>query len=148
MFKALKNKVCAIGVDLGSSYLRMAQLGGTGRDMYLHAVACSQKPEDVQSGGGDWQRWAAKETKELVKKYGFKGKKVVTALPSDDVFIDQIKLPKMQEDKLGDAVFSKVKKKAALQCKRRNAEICSCRRYRFGRERYQCSCNGDRQGKS
>lgn len=111
MFKALKNKVCAIGVDLGSSYLRMAQLGGVGKGMYLHAVGCSQKPDDIESGGGEWQRWAANETKNLVKKYGFKGKKVVTALPSDDVFIDQIKLPKMPEDKLGDAVFSKVKQK-------------------------------------
>ena len=111
MFKVLKKKVCAIGVDLGSSYLRMAQLGCVGNGMYLHAVGCSQKPEGLESGSSDWQRWAANETKSLVKKYGFKGRKVVTALPSDDVFIDQIRLPKMSEDKLGDAVFSKVKQK-------------------------------------
>lgn len=111
MFKVLKSKVCAIGVDLGSSYLRMAQLGGVGESMYLHAVGCSQKPDDVESGGGDWQRWAASEAKTLVKKFGFKGKKVITAMPSDDVFIDQMKLPKMPKDKLADAVFSKVKQK-------------------------------------
>jgi type IV pilus assembly protein PilM len=109
MLSVLKKKVGAIGVDLGSSYLRMAQLGSLGKGLYLHAVSSAKKPDDIEAGTGAWQRWAAAESKKIVKRCGFKGKKVVTALPSEDVFINQLKIPKMPEDKIADAVFEKVK---------------------------------------
>jgi len=111
MFGALTNKVCPIGVDLGSSYLRMAQLGFNGKGPYLCAVGCEQKPDDVESGSADWQRWAARATKNMGKQCGFKGRGIVTALPSQDVFIDEVRMPRMSADKMGDAVIAKVRQR-------------------------------------
>jgi len=110
MLSVLKKKVYAIGVDLGSSYLRMAQLGSFGKGLYLHAAGSAKIPDDIKPASGAWQRWAAVEVKQLVKRCGFKGKKVVTALPSEDVFINQLKIPRIPQDKIANAVFEKVKK--------------------------------------
>ncbi len=111
MFSVLTKKVCPIGVDLGSSYLRMAQLGSNGHGLYLHGVGCEKKPEDMEAGSSEWQRWAAKTVKRIMKRGGFKGKKAVTALPSHDVFIDQIRIQRMPEKKIGEAVVANVRQK-------------------------------------
>ena len=111
MFGVLTKTVCPIGVDLGSSYLRMAQLGSNGHGLYLHGVGCEKKPEDIESGSSDWQKWAVKTIKRLMRRGGFKGKKAITALPSRDVFIDQIRIPRMPADKVGEAVIANVKQK-------------------------------------
>ena len=111
MFGVLTKTVCPIGVDLGSSYLRMAQLGSNGHGLYLHGVGCEKKPEDIESGSSDWQKWAVKTIKRLMRRGGFKGKKAVAALPSRDVFIDQIRIPRMSADNVGEAVLANVKQK-------------------------------------
>ncbi len=111
MFGALTKKLCPIGVDLGSSYLRMAQLGVNGKGLYLHAVGCEKKPDEIESGSADWQRWAAKCARKLAKQCEFKGKRLITALPSQDVFIDEIRMPRMSEEKMGDAVKTKVRQR-------------------------------------
>ncbi len=111
MFGVLPKTVCPIGVDLGSSYLRMAQLGSNGHGLYLHGMGCEKMPEDIESGSSDWQKWAIKTIKQMMKRGGFKGKKAVTALPSRDVFIDQIRIRRMPANKVGDAVIANVKQK-------------------------------------
>jgi len=111
MVSVLTKKVCPIGVDLGSSYLRMAQLGSNGHGLYLHGVGCEKKPDDMKAGSSEWQRWAAKTVKRIMKHGGFKGKKAVTALPSHDVFIDQIRIQRMPDKKIGEAVVANVRQK-------------------------------------
>ncbi|MBE0535673.1 MAG: pilus assembly protein PilM [Phycisphaerae bacterium] len=107
----MTTKLCPIGVDLGGTYLRMAQLGWTAKSVYLYAVGCEKKPDDIESGSADWQRWAAKATRDLAKKCGFKGRRIVTALPSQDVFIDEVRMARMSEDKTGEAVMAKVRQR-------------------------------------
>jgi hypothetical protein len=46
----------------------------------------------------------------MAKRCGFKGKKVVTALPSEDVFINQVKIQRVPANKMEEAVLEKVKK--------------------------------------
>jgi type IV pilus assembly protein PilM len=111
MFSVLTKKVCPIGVDLGSSYLRMAQLGSNGHGLYLHGVGYEKRPEDIKPGSSDWQKWAVKTIKRMMRQGGFKGKKAVTALPSRDVFIDQIRIQRMPANKVGDAVIANVRQK-------------------------------------
>ena len=60
MLEFLKKKVYSIGVDLGSGHLKIAQLGFNGRALYLHAAGIEAKPDDIEAGSSDWQRWAAK----------------------------------------------------------------------------------------
>ncbi len=100
-----------IGVDLGSGFLRMAQIAQNGNGPYLHCAAVAARPETVVPQSPAWQRWAVESMKELSRSQPFKGKKIVTALPSDDLFIDQIRIPRSQMEKLDEAVASRIQKK-------------------------------------
>jgi len=111
MFNWFGRHICPIGVDLGSSFLRMAQIGFNGRGPYLHAAAIAARPQDIEPQSPAWQRWAIDAIRDLLKTGGFNGKSIITALPSDDLFIDQIKVPRGVMDKLDEAVASRMQKK-------------------------------------
>ena len=109
MFDFLKKRIFPTGVDLGSSYLKMAQLGFDGNQFFLHAAGQKERPKDIEPGSARWQRWVAAAAKEIVGKGGFSGRQVVTAMSADDIFIDQIKIQKTAEEKIEDAVLVKIK---------------------------------------
>lgn len=111
MFDFLKKRVFPTGVDLGSGYLKMAQLGFDGNQFFLHAAGREERPKDIESGGAQWQRWVAATAKEMIGKGGFSGRQVVTAMPVEDVFIDQIKIPKTADENIEQVVLAKIKHK-------------------------------------
>ena len=86
----LSKKYCPIGVDLGSGYLRVAQLGMNGEGLFLHAAGLEAKPAEIETGSPDWQRWAVEAIRKILKQDSFKGKGIITALPADDVFMDRM----------------------------------------------------------
>ena len=107
----LSKKYCPIGVDLGSGFLRVAQLGMNGQGLFLQAAGLEAKPEEMKTGSPEWQRWAVNAIRKILKESAFKGKKIVTALPSDDLFIDQVRISKSASTQAEQAAFSKVQKK-------------------------------------
>ena len=111
MLNLLKKRTFPTGVDLGSGYIRMAQLEKNQEGLCLTSAAYEAKPDDIEPGSADWQRWAVKASKDIFHRGKFKGKQVITALPSDDIFIDQIKVPNTSDEKINAVVTSKVKKK-------------------------------------
>jgi len=111
MLELLKKRTFPTGVDLGSRYIRMAQLEKSQEGLRLTSAAYEVKPEDIESGSADWQRWAVKAAKDIFRMGKFKGKQVITALPSDDLFIDQIKVANTTDDKISELIASKIKKK-------------------------------------
>jgi Tfp pilus assembly PilM family ATPase len=104
-------KICPIGVDLGSGYLRMVQLGRNGEGLYLHYAALRPTPPEVEFRSPGWQHWAVDAVRTLAREENFKGKTVVSALPSDDLFIDPIKVPRTALDRLGEIIPSKLQKR-------------------------------------
>jgi type IV pilus assembly protein PilM len=108
MLKLFTKKSYPIGVDLGGDYLRMAQLGFDGDRLILSSAAYADRPQNISPGTPEWQKWAVMALKELSKTSGFKGKSVITALPSEEVFIDQIRLPRLPEKKIAQAASEKV----------------------------------------
>ena len=111
MLGLLKKRTFPTGVDLGSGYIRMAQLEKSEDGLCLTSAAYEAKPEGVEAGSADWQRWAVRASKDIYHNGKFKGKQVVTALPSDDVFIDQIKVPNTSDEKVDEIITSKIKKR-------------------------------------
>jgi len=111
VFDFLKKRVFPTGVDLGSSYIKMAQLGFDGNQFFLHAAGREERPKDIEPDSAQWQRWVAATAKEMIGKGGFSGRQVVTAMPADDVFIDQIKIPKTVDEKIEQVVLAKIKPK-------------------------------------
>lgn len=104
-------KICPIGVDLGSGYLRMVQLGKNGQGLFLHSAALRQKPDQIDFHTPAWQHWAIQAVREMARENGFKGKAVVTALPSDDLFIDPIKIPRSSLDRIDAVIPQKLQKR-------------------------------------
>jgi Tfp pilus assembly PilM family ATPase len=111
MLTLLKKKIYPIGIDIGSGYVRLAQLGCDGETLYLHTSGCQMKPETIAEGSPDWQRWAVSCVRDMSRKYGFKGKNVVTALPSESLFIDQVRIAKTPAKKIHNAVLAQVSRK-------------------------------------
>lgn len=103
-----KKESFPIGVDLGSSYLKMAQLSPTERIPQVHAASCLAIPDGIKTGSPEWQKWAIKAVKQIATQGGFKGKSVITAMPSDDVFIDQVRINRNDND-IENSVMDSIK---------------------------------------
>ncbi|MHC4424844.1 MAG: pilus assembly protein PilM [Planctomycetota bacterium] len=120
MFGLLKNHTYSIGVDIGHDSLKLAQLGNNGSGVSLIAGNSKNRPEDLEPGGSDWQRWAI-ETMHLLTAYGdYQGREVIAAMPTSDVFIDHMRMPKTDDSKLQDAIFSKIKQKLPFESLQEN----------------------------
>ena len=115
MLGLLKNEIYAIGVDVGHDSLKLAQLGSNGQGTSVIASNRKQKPEEIEPGSSDWQKWVIENMRMLTTYGDFKGKEVIAAMPETDVFIDHIKMPKINNCKPRDAVFSKIKQKLPFE---------------------------------
>ncbi len=115
IFGFLKNQTYSIGVDIGYDGLKLAQLANDGKNMILVAGNSKARPENMPLGSTGWQRWAI-ETLRLFTTYGdFHGKEVIAAMPSNDVFIDHIKMPKTDGGNIREAIFKKIKQKLPFE---------------------------------
>jgi hypothetical protein len=104
-----------IGVDMGDDALTVVQLENNERGISLIAAGSKNRPEDVELGSSNWQRWAIEAIRELTANGKFQGRDVIAAIPASEVFIDHIKMPKIEKDKLQDALFSKIKQKLPFE---------------------------------
>jgi Tfp pilus assembly PilM family ATPase len=120
MFGLLKNHTYSIGIDVGYDDMKLAQLGSNGHGLALIAGNSKYRPDNVQPGSSEWQRWAI-DTMHLVTAYGdFRGREIVAAMPINDVFIDHVKKPKNENGKLDDVIFAKIKQKLPFESLREN----------------------------
>ena len=128
MFWFSKNHVYSIGVDMGDDIIKMVQLASNGNGVSVIAGGSERRPVNVIPGSGNWQRWAVDAICELTANAKFRGREVVAVMPANAVFIDHIKMPKIQDDsaeekkalwssddKLQEAIFSKIKQKLPFE---------------------------------
>jgi len=111
MFGMNGKKICPIGVDLGSGYVRIVQLGQKGQGLFLQSAALRANAEDTEFRSPAWQHWAAETTRDLVRENDFRGKSVVTAIPSDNLFIDPIKIPHSALKQINEIIPQKLQKR-------------------------------------
>jgi Tfp pilus assembly PilM family ATPase len=122
MFGLTKNPTSPIGVDLGHGSLKLAQLGTKENGIGATLLAGNSKntPIDMVAGSSAWQKWSI-ETIRLLTTYGsFQGKQVIAAMPTSDVFIDHMKMPKTKSGDLHDAIFTKIKQKLPFESLQEN----------------------------
>ena len=114
MIGLLKKKAGPIGIDLGCSSIKMVQLSSAGEGVALVAAARAQVPWEVQGNREALQHWYVKTTKQLLASKPFRGRKVVTCLPGDQLMVQHHRLPKMDNDRLGDAVANHAREHIAI----------------------------------
>jgi Tfp pilus assembly PilM family ATPase len=100
-----------IGVDLNHDLLMMAQLAKEGEEMMVFncksvAVMAHDPPDCPQ-----WHRSAVDAIRYARAESHFRGKDIVAALPTTDLFVDCFKCPQPSDGKLENAIFSKMRGK-------------------------------------
>jgi len=112
-----------IGVDIGDDSLKLAQFGNSGNGITLIAGGSENRPDDVKPGSGDWQRWVIESIQRLTASSDFRGREAIAAMPASEVFIDHINVPRKNDPKREDAIFSKVEQKLPFEPVRDNVMI-------------------------
>ncbi len=123
MFGLLINRAYPIGVDIGDDDLKLVQLADNGKGLSLLAGNTEKRPDDVQPGSADWQKWAIEAIHRLTATGEFQGREVTASIPTREVFIDHIRISKGSSGKMEDAVFSKIKQKLPFEPIRKNAML-------------------------
>ena len=115
MVRFLRNRTYPIGVDMGNDYVKMVQLGQRENGLTLLSGGSEIRPKSVEPGSASWQRWAIEALEHILEDGKFRGKGVIAAMPANEVLIDHMKAPKINDDKLQDAVFSEIRHKMPIE---------------------------------
>jgi type IV pilus assembly protein PilM len=86
-----------IGVDFGSDCLRMAQVQQVDGDHRLVAAASTDVPSHVRTNGPARILWFAEAVRDLLAQGNFKGRAAVLSLPASMMFIQHLRLPRVDE---------------------------------------------------
>jgi Tfp pilus assembly PilM family ATPase len=95
-----------IGIDLGTDYLRMAQVEPAGgekasaSDFRLIAAASAETPATARTELSDRVEYFSAAVRELLARGNFRGRRTVLALPASMVHVAQLSLPAMPESAL------------------------------------------------
>lgn len=102
MFGLLKsfvaNSANPIGVDFGSDCLRMAQVGVSGGEPRIVAAASADVPAHVRNDAAARASFFVETTRDLLAQGGFKGRSAVLAVPAAQMFIQHLRIPKMDDE--------------------------------------------------
>ncbi len=97
-------KSCPIGIDFGSDSLRLAQVAPAGKEWKLVAAASADVPSHVRHDQNARMQFFIQTTKDLLGQGSFTGRAVVLALPAANMFIQHLRLPKMDEEAMKKAI--------------------------------------------
>ena len=95
----------ALGLDLGSSVVKMIQLRETKKGLLLEQFATAPLPVDSIFDGAFMNPAAVTDTiRGLVSEYRFKNKQVAVSLNGHSVIIKKISLPAMSQEELQESI--------------------------------------------
>ncbi len=98
-----KSRALPIGIDLGSSSVRVAQLRRSGEKVELMAVAQVETPAEAAAGGMSTDQ-IAQDLRALLRSRGFVGRQCILSLPASQVFVRHVRIPRQSVSDLGAAV--------------------------------------------
>jgi type IV pilus assembly protein PilM len=86
-----------IGVDFGTDTLRLAQVELVNNEYQLVAAASADVPPHVRHEPSGRLEFFTQTARELMAGAGFRGRKVVLALPAASMFVQHLRIPRMDE---------------------------------------------------
>lgn len=104
-----------IGVDFGTDTLRLAQCLHDGHDWHLIAAACTDIPSGVRGTPESLVEFTVEALRELLGQGGFKGRDAVLCVPSNDLVIQHVRMPKLDDADTRKALPWEVKGKLPLE---------------------------------
>lgn len=97
-------KTLPIGIDLGSSCVKMAQLKTGPQATELLAAGSEKIPRACRTKLKTKMDLTAKCIRNLLKSHPFKGRHCVLSLPADSTFVHHVKIPKVAPGDVASAV--------------------------------------------
>ena len=94
----------AIGLDIGTTAVRMLQLSGTDRDLRVVDAGRFVVPQEVKGDAARCREFVIEGVRRLVKERRFRGREVVMALAPGEMAVRNIRMPKMPDAELVTAV--------------------------------------------
>lgn len=108
MFGFIKTIVAAnanpIGVDFGSDCLRMVQLQIADGEPRIVAAASADVPAHVRNDPAARASFFAETARDLLVQGKFKGRQAILALPAAQMYIQHLRIPKMDEEAMKKAL--------------------------------------------
>ena len=112
-----------IGLDIGSSCLKMLQLEPTKAGLYAVAAGYYNFPANLEANDSQRRELTIQAVKKLLKEKNFHGRRVVSALPDNEVAIRTVRLAHLPTDRIEETVRYEAAEKlpfdmdsARLQC--------------------------------
>ncbi|MFI5380136.1 MAG: pilus assembly protein PilM [Tepidisphaerales bacterium] len=102
--KCLRPKPNPIGADFGSDTIKLAQVARADNDWKLVAAASIDVPAHVRHDMPAKMAFLAQSVRELVAQGGFIGRDAIIALPAASMYIQHLRLPKMDEETLRKSI--------------------------------------------
>lgn len=93
-----------IGLDIGSSQMRLIQLERHGAGWSVAAAASCTLPADLPEKGEARSSALCALAKPLIAANPFRGKRVVSSLPASSIICKNLRVPRMPRDELNAAV--------------------------------------------
>ncbi|HEX8340174.1 MAG TPA: pilus assembly protein PilM [Tepidisphaeraceae bacterium] len=103
-----------IGVDLGTDTLRLAQCVHDGREWQLAAAACTDVPASARESTEALNTFAAEAIRDLVAGGNFSGRSAVFSVPSSQLQIQHVRMPKLDESETRKALPWELKGKLSV----------------------------------
>jgi type IV pilus assembly protein PilM len=100
----LKPGANPVGVDFGTDTLRMAQVEQVNGEFRLVAAASADVPPHVRNEPSARLEFFTETTRELLASGNFRGRKAVLALPAASMFIQHLRMAKMDEEEMKKAL--------------------------------------------
>ena len=111
--KMVKNQILPIGIDLGASMVKVAQLRNAGETMELLAAGIVEiSKEQRQAALAQRLDNLSESLRGLVKANPFRGRKCIISLPTEFVFVHHLKVPKLPEKELAASLPLELQGKA------------------------------------
>ena len=109
--RIVKGKVLPIGVDLGSSALKLAQLREVEGAYELTAAAAVDVPDDCQEDLQARMQFYGSQIRRLVREGQFRGRTCILSAPTEATFVQHVKIPKMPPAQVPHALLQELRGK-------------------------------------
>ena len=100
----LPNRHWPIALDIGTDSVKMLQLRGTGDELSVSASARWKVPPPVRHDPDRRRELTIAAVRDMLRGGNFRGRKVTTALPCEQLGIKNIRLPHLDERELSEAI--------------------------------------------
>lgn len=100
----LNSRSPAIGLHLGPRFATLAQVSGSAQHLGLTAFAQVLLPARGEATDEQYDELVASTLKLMVSDHGFRGHRVVSCVPADDLHLQSVRLPQLPPDELQKVV--------------------------------------------